>query len=218
MAVDLKFCGMTREVDVAHAVSLGSAYVGVIFAESPRRLEPAVARAVLAPGRGRAKAAGVFGPASVETIASVAAEAALDVVQLHGDPSPAMIDQMRLVFGGEVWAVIRIAGSDLPADAAALIAVADAVVLDAKVPGRLGGTGTAFDWEGVATALDRERDRGRIVLAGGLNPENVSRAVRIVAPDIVDVSSGVESAPGIKDHARMRAFGDAVRRPGDGRE
>jgi phosphoribosylanthranilate isomerase len=129
-----------------------------------------------------------------------------------------MIDQMRLVFGGEVWAVIRIAGSDLPADAAALIAVADAVVLDAKVPGLLGGTGTAFDWEGVAKALDRERDRGRIVLAGGLNPENVSHAVRIVAPDIVDVSSGVESAPGIKDHARMRAFGDAVRRPGDGRE
>ncbi len=218
MAVELKFCGMMRETDVAHAVSLGSAYVGVIFAESPRRLDPAAARVVLTPGRGRAKAAGVFGPASVETIASVAAEAALDVVQLHGDPTPAMIDQMRLVFGGEVWAVIRIAGSDLPADAAALIAVADAVVLDAKVPGRLGGTGTAFDWEGVATALDRERDRGRIVLAGGLNPENVSHAVRIVAPDIVDVSSGVESAPGIKDHARMRAFGDAVRRPGDGRE
>jgi phosphoribosylanthranilate isomerase len=95
---------------------------------------------------------------------------------------------------------------------------ADAVVLDAKVPGRLGGTGTAFDWEGVARALDRDRGRGRIVLAGGLNPENVSRAVRIVAPDIVDVSSGVESAPGIKDHARMRAFGDAVRNTGEGRE
>jgi phosphoribosylanthranilate isomerase len=106
----------------------------------------------------------------------------------------------------------------VPAEAAALIAVADAVVLDAKVPGRLGGTGTAFDWEGVARALDRDRGRGRIVLAGGLNPENVSRAVHIVAPDIVDVSSGVESAPGIKDHARMRAFGDAARRPGEGRE
>src|SRR3982751_4509907 len=113
---------MTRETDVAQAVSLGSAYVGVIFAESPRRLEPANARVVLAPARGRAKVAGVFGPASVETIAPIAAEVALDVVQLHGDPSPALIDQMRLVFNGEIWAVIRIAGSDVPAEAAALIA------------------------------------------------------------------------------------------------
>jgi phosphoribosylanthranilate isomerase len=96
--------------------------------------------------------------------------------------------------------------------------VADAVVLDAKVSGRLGGTGTAFDWDGVARTLDRQRVRARIVLAGGLNQDNVAQAVRIVAPDIVDVSSGVESAPGIKDHARMRAFGDAVRRRGDGSE
>jgi phosphoribosylanthranilate isomerase len=95
------------------------------------------------------------------------------------------------------------------------MSVADAVVLDAKVSGKLGGTGTAFDWEGVAKTLDRQRVRARIVLAGGLNPENVAHAVHVVAPDIVDVSSGVESAPGIKDHARMRAFGDAVRNRGD---
>ena len=218
MAVELKFCGMTRATDVAHAVSLGSAYVGVIFAESPRRVDPAAARVVLAQARGLAKSVGVFGPASVETVATIASEAALDVVQLHGDPSPALIEQMRSAFGGEVWAVIRIAGSDMPAETETLMDVADAVVLDAKVAGRLGGTGTAFDWEGVVRTLDRDRGRARIVLAGGLNPENVARAVRIVAPDIVDVSSGVESAPGIKDHAQMRAFGDAVRRPGDGRE
>jgi phosphoribosylanthranilate isomerase len=213
--VELKFCGLTREADAAYAASLGAAYVGVIFAESPRRLDPAAASDVLAPARGRAKAVGVFGPVTIETIATVAAETALDVVQLHGDPSPGVVERVRPFFGGEVWAVIRIAGSELPPESTALMSVADAVVLDAKVQGQLGGTGTSFDWESVARTLDRQRVRSRIVLAGGLNHENVAHAVRVVAPDVVDVSSGVESAPGIKDHARMRAFSDAVRRRGD---
>jgi phosphoribosylanthranilate isomerase len=218
VAVELKFCGLTRETDAAFAAALGASYVGVIFAESPRRVEPVNAAAVFGPARGRAKAVGVFGPASVETVADIAADAALDVVQLHGDPSAGLVERMRPFFGGEVWAVIRIAGAEMPSEALALMTVADAVVLDAKVPSRLGGTGTTFDWEGVARTLDRQRVRSRIVLAGGLNPDNVAHAVRIVAPDIVDVSSGVESAPGIKDHARMRAFGDAVRRRGEGSE
>jgi len=93
--------------------------------------------------------------------------------------------------------------------------VADAVVLDAKIAGQLGGTGHAFDWDAIAGTLERRGERTRVVLAGGLSPENVARAVRIIAPDVVDVSSGVESAPGIKNHARMRAFRDAVRRRGD---
>ena len=215
MPVEVKFCGLTREADAAHAVSLGAAYVGVIFAESPRRVDPSAATAVVAPARGRAKAVGVFGPVSIETIATVAADAALDVVQLHGDPSPGIVERLRPFFSGEVWAVIRVAGSELPREAPALMSVADAIVLDAKVTGQLGGTGTAFDWEQVARALDRQRVRSRIVLAGGLKPDNVARAIRVVAPDIVDVSSGVESAPGIKDHERMRAFSDAVRRRGD---
>jgi phosphoribosylanthranilate isomerase len=125
------------------------------------------------------------------------------------------VERLRPFFGGEVWAVIRISGTSLPENATALLTVADAVVLDAKVAGQLGGTGMSFDWDAIAKTLDRQRVRARIVLAGGLNPENVARAVSIVAPDIVDVSSGVESAPGIKDHARMRAFSDAVRRRGD---
>lgn len=216
MAVEVKFCGLTREADAAYAASLGAAYVGVIFAESPRRLDPDRATVVLAPARGRARTVGVFGPVSIEAVVATDADVGLDVVQLHGDPSPGHIERLRPFFGGEVWAVVRIGGSEMPAHAAALMSVADAVVLDAKVPGKLGGTGTAFDWEGVARSLDRQRVRSRIVLAGGLNQDNVAEAVRIVAPDIVDVSSGVESAPGIKDHARMRAFGDAVRRRGAG--
>jgi len=215
VAVDVKFCGLTRSADAEFAASLGAAYVGVIFAQSPRRLDPIAASEVFSGVRGRASTVGVFGPASVETIAAVASEAGLDIVQLHGDPTPGVVERVRPFFGGEVWAVVRIAGSELPKEAAALLGVADAVVLDAKVPGRLGGTGTAFDWDGIARTLDRRRVRARVVLAGGLNPENVAHAVRVVAPDVVDVSSGVESAPGIKDHARMRAFSDAVRRRGD---
>jgi phosphoribosylanthranilate isomerase len=218
VSVEVKFCGLTRETDAAFAAALGASYVGVVFAESPRRVEPALAGAVLAPTRGRAKAVGVFGPASVESVALAASDALLDVVQLHGDPSPGLVERVRPFFNGEVWAVVRISGSDLPQEATALLTVADAVVLDAKVNGRLGGTGTVFDWAGVARTLDRHRVRARIVLAGGLTPENVAEAVRVVAPDVVDVSSGVESSPGIKDHARMRAFSDAVNRRGEGSE
>ena len=206
---------MTREVDASYATSLGAEYVGVIFADSPRKIDPAHANAVLAKVRGKAKTVGVFGPASIETVATVASDVSLDVAQLHGDPSPGVVERLRPFFSGEVWAVVRIDGTTLPDGATALLNVADAIVLDAKVAGQLGGTGTSFDWNSIANALDRQRVRARIVLAGGLNPENVARAISIVAPDIVDVSSGVESAPGIKDHARMRAFSDAVRRRGD---
>ena len=215
MAVEIKFCGMTREADARLAAALGAEYVGVIFAESPRKVDAAKAVQVLAKARGKTKTVGVFGPASIETVATVAGDVSLDVVQLHGDPSPGVVERLRPFFGGEVWAVIRIAGTTLPDSATALLNVADAIVLDAKVAGQLGGTGTSFDWDSIARTLDRQRVRARVVLAGGLNPENVARAVSIVAPDVVDVSSGVESAPGIKDHARMRAFSDAVRRRGD---
>jgi phosphoribosylanthranilate isomerase len=215
VAIEVKFCGLTRDADTTFAVSLGAAFVGVIFAESPRRLEPAAAMTVLAPARGRARAVGVFGKTDVESVASVAADLALDVVQLHGDPSPGLVERVRPFFAGEVWAVIRVEGAELPEGSAALLNVADAVVLDTKVTGQLGGSGKTFDWTAVARTLDQQRGRARIVLAGGLTAENVSQAVRAIAPDIVDVSSGVESAPGIKDHARMRAFRDAVRRPGE---
>jgi phosphoribosylanthranilate isomerase len=214
--VDVKFCGLTRSHDAAFAAALGAAYVGVIFAESPRRLDPAAARGVLDAARGLARAVGVFGADAAARIAEVAEEAKLDVVQLHGDPTPQIVDDVRRHFAGEVWAVVRVAGSDLPRNFSDLTDAADAIVLDAKVAGQLGGTGTRFDWEGVSTTLGRATARTRLVLAGGLTPTNVAHAVRVVAPDIVDVSSGVESAPGIKDHACMRAFSDAVRRRGDG--
>jgi phosphoribosylanthranilate isomerase len=98
----------------------------------------------------------------------------------------------------------------LPEWAEELFHEADAVLLDARVQGRLGGTGVKLEWGSLADSVSALRGRTPVVLAGGLNPENVAEAVRLMAPDVVDVSSGVESAPGIKDHAKMRAFFDAA--------
>lgn len=195
------------------AVALGATYTGVIFAGGPRQLDSERARAVLAPAGNGARRVGVFAAQPAAEIATTARRAGLDVVQLHGDSSPEAIEAARAATGAEVWAVLRVRGAELPAGAAAAFAAADAVVFDALVDGALGGTGVAFDWSGGAMAIDRLRSRGRarLVLAGGLTPENVGRAIDLLAPDVVDVSSGVESSPGIKDHARMRAFTAAVR-------
>lgn len=206
----VKFCGLTRPEDVAIAVTLGAGYVGVIFAGGPRLLTPARAREVLE-ASGTARRVGVFGAVSAAEVGAVAREVGLDVVQLHGDPDAAAIAAVRRAFGGEVWAVLRCEGAEVPPEAASLFRVADAVVLDAKVPGQLGGTGVTVPWRALREGLAPMRDGGApLVLAGGLRPENVAEAVATLSPAVVDVSSGVERAPGVKDHERMRAFRRAV--------
>jgi phosphoribosylanthranilate isomerase len=110
-----------------------------------------------------------------------------------------------------VWAALRVNGGGVPTNAAELFDTADAIVLDARVDGKLGGTGVALAWDALAPTLAPMRGRrARLVLAGGLSPGNVATAIAAVRPDVVDVSSGVESAVGEKDHGRMRAFRDAV--------
>jgi phosphoribosylanthranilate isomerase len=214
--VEVKFCGLTRAEDAAFAAALDAAYVGAIFAASPRHLDPIAARAVLdgAGTTGRPQRVGVFGDTSPDDIASSASEAGLNVAQLHADPDIDQIIAVRRKFGGEIWAAVRIASSEFPAESAPLFTEADAIVLDAKGGAQLGGTGRSFDWSAIARAIDSLRGQARIVLAGGLNPTNVAEAVRLLAPDVVDVSSGVETNPGIKDHARMRAFTEALGRRG----
>lgn len=212
----VKFCGLTRAEDARHAAALGADYLGVIFAGGPRLVSPERAAELFAYAAAVGKRVGVFGTQPEEEVARTAAEAGLDVAQLHGDPDAAAVERLRRSWSGRVWAVVRVEGTRLDAGAlATLLSVADAVVLDAKVAGRLGGTGTALEWDalraGVEEARALARGGGRLVLAGGLTPENVGRAVRDLAPDVVDVSSGVERAPGVKDHERMRAFLDAAR-------
>jgi phosphoribosylanthranilate isomerase len=211
---EIKFCGLTRADDAAAAASFGAHYVGVIFAGGPRDRSIDAARHTLAKVPRSVKRVGVVADQSIEEITALVRALSLDVVQLHADPSPDRIRDVRAAAGVDTWAVMRIAGSKLPPSFEAVAREANAVVLDARTPSGLGGTGVALPWADLATEVRRWRDRVQVVLAGGLRPENVAEAIAAMEPDIVDVSSGVESAPGIKDHERMRAFRDAVQRTG----
>lgn len=211
----MKFCGLTRPQDAAHAVSLGADYVGVILAGGPRVLDAARAREVFAEvtGSGAARV-GVWGAQPVDEILRQADEAMVDVIQLHGSVDDAGFRRIREAFGGRIWAVIRTSGSDL-SDEPPVPPGADGVVLDAAVSGMLGGTGVVIDWAAAGLAVSGWRSHAGgvvpVVLAGGLRPGNVRGAVALVRPDVVDVSSGVETAPGIKDPELMRAFASAAR-------
>jgi phosphoribosylanthranilate isomerase len=128
---------------------------------------------------------------------------------LHGDPSVADVLAVRAASGAKIWAVVRVIDV-LPPEADELFEAADALLVDARVNGSLGGNGVSADWAALQPQLSARRGGRRLVLAGGLASSNVAQAVAVLRPDVVDVSSGVESAPGIKDHARMRAFAAAV--------
>lgn len=209
----IKFCGLTRPADAAHAVRLGAGYIGVIFADSPRRLTAAAARdvyhgAVQSGEASQPRRVAVFAAAETDAILAAAEEAGADIVQLHGDPGPETVREVSDRFGGEVWSVVRV-GGELPEKSYELFDVSDAIVLD-KLDARLiGGTGRSFDWGAAARSLVRRRP-ARLVLAGGLRAANVGDAIQLLRPDVVDVSSGVESSIGIKDHALMNEFAAAV--------
>ncbi len=206
----IKFCGLTRREDAEAARELGASYGGVIFAGGPRHIGAAQAAEVLSAVRPPMKKVGVFGAQAVSEIVATAAELALDVVQLHGDSDPDRVTAVKSQFRGEVWAVVRLQSSALPENFKPLAAAADAIVVDSFVRGVLGGSGIALDWNALARTLAPVREGVRIVLAGGLRPNNVREAIDALHPDIVDVSSGVETGPGMKDHALLRAFRDAV--------
>ena len=206
---EFKFCGLTRPEDALAAGQLGASYIGVIFAGGPRQLTVEKARTVLDGCASSAKRVGVFARTSPKEIATIVRQVKLDIVQLHDAPTAADVLAVRAAAGARVWAVMRVTDS-LPPAADSLFGAADAVLLDARVDGSLGGSGIAISWAAIARQVDAVRRGRRLVLAGGLRPENVAAAVETLAPDVLDVSSGVESSPGIKDHARMRAFAAAA--------
>lgn len=206
----VKFCGMTRPQDAALAAEIGASFVGVVFADGPRRMDAARAKAIFEAAGDRVKHVGVFGTNDPEEIRAHADEAGLDIVQLHADAKPGDIGAIRRRFRGEIWAAVRIAASHIPSEAESLFDTADAVVLDARSEKRLGGTGRALPWGDLAADLARDRGSSAVVLAGGLKPTNVALAIRTLAPDVVDVSSGVETSPGVKDPWLMREFYAAV--------
>lgn len=209
----IKFCGMTRAEDASAATRLGAAYVGAIFATSPRQVDEATARSVFAAaGSGIAKVA-VFSGGAIEDIAAVAERVGADVIQLHGDIGPATIEALRARFPGKIWAVATVDPDGTLANPHLdeLATEADAILFDTRVSGKAGGTGVTFNWTQLVDIVARVRHETIVVLAGGLDAGNVAEAVRALQPDVVDVSSGVEAAPGIKDHSRMFAFAEAAR-------
>lgn len=208
---EIKFCGLTRAADVEVAIVLGATFVGAVFASGPRRVTADQARSLFEGVRG-ARRVGVFGDQPVAEIARTAETVALDVVQLHDDPTPEHALAVKAATGLETWVAMRIANKLKESELDARISSADAILFDTRVDGVMGGSGRVFNWSLITDLLDQHRrERTRIVLAGGLTPTLVCGAIAAVRPDIVDVSSGVEAGPGVKDHDLMRAFASAVR-------
>ncbi len=207
MAARVKICGLTRPEDAGHAAAAGAAYLGVVFAGGPRQVSLARAADVVAASRG-VPVLGVFGGHPVGEILSLAREAGLSGAQLHGLYSRE--DAARLGAAGLiVWRVVRIAS---PADLDRLGEAsldAETVLVEPRVPHVEGGSGVPLD---LAVAVEaRHRLAGvRMALAGGLTPETVSETMALVRADVADVSSGVESLPGIKDHQKIARFLEAV--------
>lgn len=215
-----KVCGLTRLADCRLAESLGAAYLGFIFARSPRRCSAEWAEALVrgldadassAAAPRRARRVGVFDLQAPATVGAVARRVGLDVVQLHGPADARRLAELRTLTSAELWSVVAVAGSCVDERALEVAQGADGILLDAKIGSRVGGTGVPFDWERVARTLEPLRPSRPIILAGGLTATNVVTAAAILRPDVVDVSSGVESRPGRKDPARLRAFAHAVR-------
>lgn len=205
-AVRVKICGLRSAADVEAAAAAGAAYAGFVFyPKSPRHLTPDQARAAaLAAPPGLAKVALVV-DADDAWLDAIVAAVPLDMLQLHGRETPARVAAVRLRHGLPVMKAVGVAGAEDLAGLDAMIAAADQILLDHRpaAGGALpGGNGLSFDW----TLLAGRRWPKPWMLAGGLTPGNVAEAVRVSGARQVDVSSGVERAPGIKDHGMIRAF------------
>ena len=208
--VQVKICGLSTPDQVRWAVAAGARYIGfVFFAKSPRNvaIETAAALALEVPP-GVAKVALVVDPDDA-LLDEIMARVPIDMLQLHGGETPARVAQIRAAHSLPVMKAVGIAGPDDVAKLDSYSPVADQLLVDAKPPKGAplpGGTGVPFDW-GLLRGCRFQRPW---MLAGGLTPENVAAAVKLTGARQVDVSSGVESAPGVKDEALVRAFLRAV--------
>jgi phosphoribosylanthranilate isomerase len=205
--VEVKICGLTRPEDAAAAARAGASYLGVVFAGGPRLVDTGRARAIVEAGDG-VPVIGIFGEQSPDDIVRICAASGLSGAQLHGTyprAAAARLREARL----RVWRVVRIAvpeDLDLLPEAAA---EAHAVLVEPSVAHAAGGSGISLPLAIAREARGRLAGR-RMALAGGLTPETVGEAVALVRPDIVDVSSGVERQPGIKDPEKISRFLEAA--------
>lgn len=209
-APKIKICGLTDAAALDAAIRARADYAGfVFFAPSPRNLSLAQAAELSARAAGRIQRVGLFVDADDRMIGEVIVAAQLDALQLHGAETPERAAQLRAQFGLPVWKALSVASGGDVARADRYTGAADLILFDAKTPkGSLpGGMGLSFDWN-LITGYRSPVPWG---LAGGLSPANVAEAVRLSGAPLVDTSSGVESAPGVKDASRIAAFCAAAR-------
>jgi phosphoribosylanthranilate isomerase len=202
--VRIKICGITNLEDALLAADLGADALGFIFyPKSPRYVAPETARGIIAQLPPLVTSVGVFVDEEAAAVREVAGRVGLDWLQVHGQESPDYCRTLkRRVIKG-----FRIKDASSLKDLEPFRGAVQALLLDTYKKGQVGGTGETFDWELARQA----KAYGRIILAGGLVPENVARAVAVAQPDAVDVASGTEAAPGRKAPDRLRAFFRAVK-------
>jgi phosphoribosylanthranilate isomerase len=207
----VKICGISTAEAMASALDAGADDVGlVLFPPSPRHVALEGAAELARQARGRARIVALTVDADDALLAAVVEAVKPDILQLHGSESVERVAQIRRRFGVPVMKAIKVATAEDAAQALDFAEVADLILFDARPPkgaDRPGGHGAVFDWQ----ALDGVKDRVHYMLSGGLTAENVAEAIRATGATAVDVSSGVERAPGVKDCDRIRAFLAAVR-------
>jgi len=210
--MSVKVCGVTRAGDARTAAAAGADFVGAILSPGfARSVEPAAAAAFVPAGE--AVLVAVVVDAGVAGASALARAAGAGVIQLHGDEPPGDLRALREEGAWRLWKAVRVRS---PADVEAALerygGVAHGLLLDGFLPGRLGGTGVPFSWETVAPLRERFPEDLALIAAGGLTPDNVGEAVRVLRPSVADVSSGVESRTGVKDPEKVRAFVARARR------
>lgn len=209
MSLWIKICATTSLADAEIAVDAGADAVGFVFAPSPRRVTPDQVSAITSKLPQTVEKIGVFSETAWDEIAATVLTAGLSGVQLHFDAPPRLTAQLRDRFGSNlrILRVLRFS-SETPAAAPTLLddPNADAVLVDSCAKSGLGGTGVTYDWELAAERIFRSGAERKFIAAGGLTAANVADAIAILRPWGVDVASGVESTPGRKDPAKVRAF------------
>jgi phosphoribosylanthranilate isomerase len=201
----VKVCGITRPEDAELAVELGAWALGfILWRGSPRAADPAIAAGIALALRRRVELVGVFVNASLDEIAQSADALHLSHVQLHGDEGPAFCGEVARRTGAKVIKAVRVADASDFQDVERFHT--DFHLLDTAARGRYGGTGATWDW----ALAGRRRRTVPAILSGGLSAENVAAGVAAVDPYAVDVASGVEAAPGVKDPDKLAAFMAAV--------
>ena len=214
MKPDIKICGLKTSEAVERAVSRGATHIGFIFfPKSPRNIEPEIAAELAEPVRGRVKVVAVTVDADDEELDDIVHLLKPDIIQMHGHESPERVLHVQALYGLPVMKAFSIREAADLDRIDSYIGVADRFLFDAKAPAGSvlpGGNGVSFDWS-VMASLDDDVD---YMLSGGLNKDNVGLALASTRARGVDVSSGVESAPGVKDVKMIDAFFDAIAEAG----